>query len=83
MQSYSIELDPDLTVDMLSALGPRLDLPDGWSFASRVVEEDLVVEDIDGQPPSSKTNSETPISSGPDPDRWNSVRDVSNEQRGG
>jgi hypothetical protein len=48
MQSYSIELDPDLTADMLSALGPRLDLPDGWSFASRVVEEDLVVEDIDG-----------------------------------
>jgi haloalkane dehalogenase len=48
MQSYSEEIDPTLTLDELAGLGDRLDLPDGWSFTSRVLDEALVVEDLDG-----------------------------------
>lgn len=48
MQSYSTEVDPSLTADALAGLGGRLELPDGWTFASRVLDDQLVVEDIDG-----------------------------------
>ena len=48
MQSYSIEVDPDLTAETLGSLGDRLELPEGWAFSSRVLREDLVVQDIDG-----------------------------------
>ena len=48
MQSYSQELDPDQTLDDLASLGDRLDLPDGWSFTSRVLGEALLVEDLYG-----------------------------------
>jgi hypothetical protein len=48
MQSYSQQIDPDQTVDDLASLGDRLDLPDGWTFTSRVLTEDLEVEDQDG-----------------------------------
>jgi hypothetical protein len=48
MQSYSLEVDPTLDVEALSAIGDRLQLPDGWTFTSRVLTEPLVVEDIDG-----------------------------------
>jgi len=49
MQSFSVEIDPTLTVDDLADLGPRLDLPEGWTFGSRVLEDELVVEDLDGR----------------------------------
>ncbi|HZJ25741.1 MAG TPA: hypothetical protein VFF40_01790 [Acidimicrobiia bacterium] len=48
MQSYSLELDPTLTVADLAGLGDRLALPDGWSFSARTLDEDLIVTDIDG-----------------------------------
>jgi hypothetical protein len=48
MQSYSIEVDATLTADDLPGLGDRLELPDGWTFTTRVLDEELVVEDIDG-----------------------------------
>ena len=48
MQSFSVEVDPTLTVDGLADLGATLQLPEGWEFTSRVVDEPLVVEDIDG-----------------------------------
>ncbi len=48
MQSYTIERDPTLTADALAALGDRLELPAGWTFSSRVLDAELVVEDIDG-----------------------------------
>jgi len=48
MQSYSLEIDPDQTVDDLSSLRNRLDLPDGWTFTSRVLSEDFKVEDQNG-----------------------------------
>ncbi|MGK2949906.1 MAG: hypothetical protein ACSLFP_15145 [Acidimicrobiales bacterium] len=48
MQSYSLEVDPTLDVDALSGIGARLQLPEGWTFTSRVLTEPLLVEDIDG-----------------------------------
>jgi haloalkane dehalogenase len=48
MQSYSVEIDATLTADALAGLGERLQLPQGWAFAARVLDEPLVVEDIDG-----------------------------------
>lgn len=41
MQSYSLIHDPDLTAADLAMLGDRLELPDGWSFAGRVLDEHL------------------------------------------
>jgi hypothetical protein len=48
MQSYSVQIDPTLTADSLGHLGRRLQLPPGWSFGSRVLDEPLLVEDVDG-----------------------------------
>lgn len=43
MQSYAMIADPDLTVADLPALGGRLQLPEGWTFRARVLDEDLEV----------------------------------------
>ncbi len=48
MQSYSLEVDPGLTVDALAGLGARLALPPGWTYAARTLTAPLVVEDDDG-----------------------------------
>lgn len=40
MQSYSQEVDSTLTIDDLETLGERLELPDGWSFQTHILEED-------------------------------------------
>jgi hypothetical protein len=44
MQAYCIGVDPTLTEAGLSALGERLALPDGWSYRTRVLDEELVVD---------------------------------------
>lgn len=44
MQSWSQQRDPALTEADLAALGTRLQLPDGWTYASRVLATDLVVD---------------------------------------
>jgi hypothetical protein len=44
MQAYCIGVDPTLTEGDLGALGERLALPEGWSFRTRVLEEELVVD---------------------------------------
>ena len=41
MQSYSQIIDSDLQESDLSSLGMRLDLPTGWSFSSRLLDENL------------------------------------------
>jgi hypothetical protein len=41
MQSYAQIADPTLTIDDLEDLGSRLELPEGWSYQSRVLEEDV------------------------------------------
>ncbi len=43
MQSYALIEDPDLTAEDLPSLGDRLDLPEGWSYNPRVLDEDLQV----------------------------------------
>lgn len=50
MQSYSQIVDPNLTYDQLADLGGRLALPEGWSFSTRVLDEEfrLTTEATDG-----------------------------------
>jgi hypothetical protein len=44
MQAYCIGVDPTLTAEDLPALGQRLDLPEGWTFRTRILDEELVVD---------------------------------------
>ncbi len=44
MQAYCLGVDPTLTQDDLAALGGRLDLPAGWSYRTRVLDEELIVD---------------------------------------
>lgn len=44
MQAYCIGVDPSLTEDALSGLGERLALPDGWSFRTRILGDELIVD---------------------------------------
>jgi hypothetical protein len=44
MQAYCIGVDPTLTAEALPTLGERLDLPEGWSYRTRILDEELVVD---------------------------------------
>lgn len=44
MQAYCVGVDPSLTQEALVDLGDRLDLPAGWSFRTRVLDDELVVD---------------------------------------
>ena len=44
MQSYSLEVDPDLTEDDLGGVAARITLPEGWTSRSRWLAEPLRVE---------------------------------------
>ena len=44
MQAYCVGVDPTLTEQSLSALGGRLNLPEGWTYRSRILEEELVID---------------------------------------
>lgn len=44
MQAYCIGVDPTLREEHLGALGERLALPEGWSFRTRILDEELVVD---------------------------------------
>ncbi len=44
MQAYCTGVDPTMSQDSLDALGERLSMPDGWSYRSRVLTEDLVID---------------------------------------
>lgn len=44
MQAYCIGVDPTLTQDNLAELGSRLQLPKGWTFRSRILDEELIVD---------------------------------------
>ena len=48
MQAMSNIVDPDLTLEVLSTLGARLELPAGWSYQARTLESALIL-DITGQ----------------------------------
>lgn len=44
MQAYCIGVDPSLTQENLPELGDRLALPDGWTFRTRILDEELIVD---------------------------------------
>ena len=50
MQSYSQIVDPTLSYDQLADLGSRLQLPQGWSFSTRTLDErvELTTEATNG-----------------------------------
>jgi hypothetical protein len=52
MQSASLGVDPENTVDKLPTLGDRLSLAPGWKYRVRTLEEELVVPvTFDDDPP--------------------------------
>ena len=44
MQAYCVSVDPSLNEENLSEVGGKLALPEGWSFRSRILDEELVVD---------------------------------------
>lgn len=44
MQAYCVGVDPTLTEGSLSTLGDRLALPQGWSYRTRTLDQELVVD---------------------------------------
>jgi hypothetical protein len=44
MQSYSQQIDPNLTIRDLNTLGQKLLLPLGWSFENRILQEPLIIK---------------------------------------
>ena len=44
MQALCIGVDPSMTPESLLTLGDRLNLPEGWSYRTRVLEEELIVD---------------------------------------
>lgn len=44
MQAYCIGVDPTLTEADLDTLGERLDLPEGWTYRTRILDDELVVD---------------------------------------
>jgi len=49
MQALCIGVDPTMSVESLDTLGERLALPEGWTYRSRVLTEDLII-DTTGSP---------------------------------
>jgi len=48
MQAYSQIVDPTLTIDDLPGVGGRISPPDGWTFTTRTLTDDLGVLSTDG-----------------------------------
>lgn len=44
MQAYCVGVDPTLTAAGLHTLGERLALPEGWTYRTRILDEELVVD---------------------------------------
>jgi hypothetical protein len=44
MQARCIGIDPNMTEESLANLGERLALPEGWSYRTRVLETELVLD---------------------------------------
>lgn len=47
MQALCIGVDPSISLDTLDSLGSRLSLPEGWTYRSRILDEELVVDTTD------------------------------------
>ena len=46
MQTFSQQVDPSLTEAQLATLGPKLNLPTGWTYSSRVLTKPLDVQTV-------------------------------------
>jgi hypothetical protein len=44
MQALCIGVDPAMTQESLLDLGERLSLPPGWSYRTRILDEELIVD---------------------------------------
>ena len=44
MQARCVGVDPNMSEESLATLGERLSLPEGWSYRTRVLETELVVD---------------------------------------
>jgi len=44
MQAYCLGVDAGMTQDSLASLGERLSMPEGWSYRSRILDEELLVD---------------------------------------
>ena len=44
MQARCVGVDSDMTEELLATLGDRLALPAGWSYRSRVLESEMVID---------------------------------------
>jgi hypothetical protein len=44
MQALCVGVDPDMTESSLANLGDRLDMPEGWTYRTRILDEELVVD---------------------------------------
>lgn len=44
MQAYCVGVDPTLTEADLAGLGDRLALPEGWTYRTRLLDEEVVVD---------------------------------------
>ncbi|MGA0080676.1 MAG: hypothetical protein ACO3IT_02820 [Ilumatobacteraceae bacterium] len=44
MQARCVGVDPDMTEESLANLGERLALPEGWSYRTRVLDSELVID---------------------------------------
>lgn len=47
MQAYCIGVDPTITLESLPDLGERLSMPEGWTYRTRVLDEELVIDTSD------------------------------------
>ncbi len=47
MQALCIGVDSTISLDTLDDLGSKLSLPDGWSYRSRILDEELIVDTTD------------------------------------
>jgi hypothetical protein len=44
MQAYCTGVDPSMSLDTLASLGERLSLPEGWTYSSRVLKDELKID---------------------------------------
>jgi hypothetical protein len=74
MQSYAQIVDPSLSEADLPGLGDRLELPDGWTYAGRVLDEPLALrtegDAVVLQDELQNSYSRTVEGMGPPPDGW-------------
>ena len=47
MQARCVGVDPEMSEEALVTLGDRLALPEGWTYRTRILEEELVVDTFD------------------------------------